>query len=144
MSVKKKVIILVSICLVILIGAIITDKIFGKTYLSNIEYNDIISKFEKEESFVLLISQTTCNHCASFKPKIEDVANEYKINVYYIDVDLLDSEETSKLKSYVSYSGTPATVFIKDGKETSAATRINGDASKEKIIKKLKSNGFID
>ena len=31
-----------------------------------------------------------------------------------------------------------------NGEEKTAASRINGDASTDKIIKKLKSNGFID
>ena len=68
----------------------------------------------------------------------------HKINIYYIDVDLLNNDEKDKFDSYISYDGTPITVFIKKGEETSAATRINGDASISKIEKKLKSNGFLD
>lgn len=144
MNVKKKVIILVSICLIVLIGAIIADRVLGKTYFKKIEYKEIIEKIENDESFVFVISQTVCNHCASFKPKIEKVANKYELNIYYIDVDLLTVDERNELKSYVNYDGTPATIFIKNGEETSAATRINGDASTKKIENKLKSNGFID
>lgn len=144
MKVKKKVIILCSICLVVLVGAIVTDRVLGKTYLNEIEYKELIEKIENKEDMVLLISQTTCTHCISYKPKLEEVANEYKLNIYYIDVDLLNDEEGDKLKSYISYSSTPITVFLKDGEETTVANRINGDASKEKIEKKLKSNGFIN
>lgn len=144
MSVKKKVTILVSICLVILVGAFIADMILGKTYFNEIKYKEVIEKIENDESFVLVVSQTTCSHCASYKPKIEKVANKYEINIYYIDVDLLNEEEEEKFSSYISYDGTPVTIFIKNGEETSMATRINGDASIEKIERKLKSNGFIE
>lgn len=144
MSVKKKVIILVSICIVILIGAIIGDRIIGKSYFNEIKYEEVIKKIDNNESFVLVISQTECSHCNSYKPKIESVANKKKLDIYYIDVDLLSDNEYDEFKTYISFDGTPATVFIKDGEETSAATRINGDASIEKIEKKLKSNGFID
>ena len=144
MSVKKKVIILVSICVVILIGAVVADRIIGKNYFSEIKYKEVIKKIENDESFILVISQTDCSHCASYKPKIEKVANERKLNIHYIDVDLLNDKEYNEFKSYISFDGTPATVFIKNGEETSVATRINGDASIEKIEKKLKSNGFID
>ena len=144
MNTKKKVIILVSVCLIVLVGAIIADKILGKSYFNEISNNEILEKIENKENVVLLISQTTCTHCISYKPKLEEVANEYKINIYYIDVDLLDKEEASKLKEKVNYSSTPVTVFLKNGEEKTAANRINGDASKEKIIKKLKNNGFID
>ena len=143
MSVKKKVIILVVICVLILSGGIIADLILGKSYFNEIKYKEVIEKIENDESFILVISQTTCTHCASFKPKMASVARDYKLDVYYIDVDLLSEKENDKFKKYISFDGTPATVFIKNGEETSAATRINGDASIEKIKNKLKSNGFI-
>jgi len=143
MNVKKKVTILVSICLVVLVGAFIADMILGKTYFNEIKYKEVIEKIENDESFVLVVSQTNCVHCASYKPKIEKVANKYKLNIYYIDVDLLNDTENEKFSSYINYDGTPITVFIKNGEETSIATRINGDASIEKIERKLKSNGFI-
>ena len=144
MNVKKKVIILVIICLIVLVGAIVADRIIGKSYFSEIKYNEVIEKIENDESFIILISQTECNHCISFKPKLEEAANEHKINIYYIDVDLLSNDENDKLLNYINYDSTPITVFIKNGEETSAATRINGDASMEKIVNKLKSNGFIE
>lgn len=146
MKAKKRAIILGGVCLLLLVGLIIADRIMGKDYLTEIEYDEIIEKIENEESFVLLISQTTCTHCISYKPKLEEVAKEYKIDIYYIDVDLLSEENYDKLDSYVNFSnsGTPITLFLKNGEETTVANRINGDASKEKIEKKLKSNGFID
>jgi len=145
METKKKVFILVVVCLVILVGAFIADRILGKSYLNEIEYDEIIEKIENKEDFVLLISQTTCSHCANYKPKLKDVANEYKLNVYYIDVDLLEEEEYNNLNSYLSFktAGTPVTLFLLNGEEKTVANRIKGDSSKDKIIKKLKSNGFI-
>jgi len=144
MSTKKKVMILVSICLVVLVGAVIADRIMGKSYFNEISFNDIMEKIENKDDVVLLISQTTCSHCISYKPKLKDVANKYKLNIYYIDVDLLGEDEAKELKSKVNYSSTPVTVFLKNGEEKTAANRINGDASKDKIVKKLKNNGFID
>lgn len=144
MNTKKKVMILVIFCLLILAGAVIADRIMGKSYFNEISFNDIMEKIENKEDVVLLISQTTCSHCISYKPKLRDVANKYKLNIYYIDVDLLDEDELKELKSKVNYTGTPVTVFLKNGEEKTAANRINGDASKDKIVKKLKNNGFID
>lgn len=144
MRTKNKVIILVSVCLVVLIGSIIADRIMGKSYFNEISVDEIMEKIENKEDVLLLISQTTCTHCISYKPKLEEVANEHKVEIYYIDVDLLSEEESTELKSKVNYSSTPVTVFLKNGEETTAANRINGDASKDKILKKLKNNGFID
>ena len=144
MSTKKKVMILVIFCLLILAGAVIADRMMGKSYFNEISFNDIMEKIENKDDVVLLISQTTCSHCISYKPKLKDVANKYKLNIYYIEVDLLNEDEAKELKSKISYTGTPVTVFLKNGEEKTAANRINGDASKDKIVKKLKNNGFID
>lgn len=145
MNTKKKLIILGSICLVLLVGAFIVDNIIANYYFSKIGYKEIIEKIEDKEDLVLLISQTTCSHCENYKPKLKDVAKKYKLHVYYIDIDLLEEDEYDELDSYLSFasSGTPITIFLKDGNETTVANRIKGDSSKDKIIKKLKSNGFI-
>ena len=146
MNTKKKLIILGSICLVLLVGAFIADNIIANYYFSKIGYKEIIEKIEDKEDLILLISQTTCSHCENYKPKLKDVAKKYKLHVYYIDVDLLDEDEYDELNSYLSFasSGTPITIFLKDGNESTVANRIKGDSSKDKIVKKLKSNGFIE
>jgi len=140
---KKRALILGGICLVILVGAIIADSLLSKSYLKEIEYEQLIQKIEGKESFVVLFSQTTCAHCMDFKPKLQSVANKYKVYIYYLETDLLNDEEREKLKTYFNFSGTPTTIFVTEGEEKTAATRINGDVSEEKIISKLKSNGYI-
>lgn len=146
MSIKKKVIILVSVCLVVLVGAIVADRIMSKNYYNEIKYDELIEKLDEKGDLIILISQTTCSHCMTYKPKLEDIANKYKVPVYYIDIDLLSKEEYNNLNSRLSFStsGTPLTIFLKNGEETTVANRIKGDASREKIVNKLKSNGFIE
>lgn len=140
---KKNVIILVIVCLIVLVGAVVADIILGKSYLNEIKYDKVMEKVEAKDSFVLLLSQTTCSHCMDFKPKLAKVAKNYKVNIYYLETNLLSEDESKKLKEHFNYSGTPTTVFVINGEEKTAANRINGDVSEEKIISKLKSNGFI-
>ena len=140
----KKMILLIVCCVVVLIGAIIADKMLSKSYFIELKYDKVMEKINNKESFVLLLSQTTCSHCKDFKPKLKKVANNYKLNVYYLEVDLINEEENNELKKLFNFNGTPTTVFVINGEEKTAATRISGDASEEKIIAKLKSNGFID
>ena len=141
---KRNVILLVIICLIVLVGAIFADRILGKSYLKELKYDEVIEKINNKESFVLLLSQTTCSHCMDFKPKLESVAKEYKLTVYYLETNLLTEDDNKDLKAHFNFSGTPTTVFVIDGDEKSAATRINGDVATSKIISKLKSNGFIN
>ena len=143
MKVKTKVIILVSVCLIVLIGALVGDKLLSKSYLSELKYDEVIEMMKNKEDFILVISQTTCNHCISYKPKLEEIAKEYKIQMYYIQVDLLSEEEDKEFSSYINYDGTPATVFIRNGEEKTMASRINGNQSTSTIKMKLKANGWI-
>ena len=143
-KIKRRVTIIVVVCVIILVGAIIADRILGKSYLKELKYDEVIEKINNKESFVLLLSQTTCAHCMDFKPKLTEVANKYKLEIYYLETNLIDAEVLKEFKAnYFSFDGTPTTVFVIEGDEKTAANRINGDVSKEKIIAKLKSNGFI-
>lgn len=135
---------------IILIAAIIITILIilflaiGKSKEGNLlelNLNNLKEKMENKETFVLCISKTTCSHCNDYKPKLKSIANEYNIDIYYIDVDKYNEEEFSNL---ISFDGsTPTTIFIKNGDEETTSNRINGDVSKSKIIDKLKSNDFI-
>lgn len=140
---KKMYFIIVGIILITIL-TIIYLTFFNKNYFIKINYEDLNRMISEKESFILCLTQTTCLHCENYKPKLEDVANTYKINIYYIEMDLLNEKETKDFKNILSYTGTPTTVFFINGKEKTAVNRLNGDVSKEKIIKKIKSNGFIE
>ena len=141
---KKNLIIICTVILVIILGILLFVNGKSSKYgLFELKYDDVIEKFNNKEDFVLVISQTTCEHCISYKPVLRSVSKKYKIKTYYIDVDLLNDKETEELKKYVSYSDTPSTLFIKDGTESTRANRIVGEATEEKIVSKLKQNNFI-
>lgn len=112
--------------------------------LISLNYKEIQEKVSKKESFILVVSQSTCSHCALYKPKLKLIAKDYKINIYYIDYDK-EKETTQKefLKSYNLDGSTPITLFIKNGKQESITQRLEGDVSKEKAIEKFKKMGFI-
>lgn len=113
--------------------------------LIELNYNELKSKIENKEDFVVCISRTTCSHCNNYKPKLRNVANKYKINIYYTDIDKYTKTDLEKFNNLISFDGgTPVTIFIKKGEEKTTATRIEGDVSTDKIIDKLKKNGFID
>lgn len=134
---------LVKVCVAILVVAVIADLVLGKSYLKEIKFDKMVEKIENKESFVIVFSQTECEHCLAYKPKIAKVAKKYKLTVYYLETDLLNEKKEKELKKYFNFDGTPTTVFVIKGEEKTAANRIVGEASEEKIIKKLKSNGFI-
>lgn len=145
MKAKKKKFIAIIASILVVAGLIIYCFIYSyDSNLIEINYNELKEKIDNKEDFVLCISRTTCTHCQDYKPKLKKVGYKYKIYIYYIDVDLLNDDDLNKFKTSVSFDGsTPITVFFKNGEEKTTATRIEGDVSEEKIISKLKTNGFI-
>lgn len=135
---------LISVFIFILAGLFIYKIINGNGAFIELDYKQIKEKIDNKDDFVLVISQTTCPHCASYKPKIKAVALEKKITIYYTEFNLLDDKEKVELADMLNFSTTPLTVFFKDGKPSNTANRISGDAVKEKIISELKNNGFIN
>ncbi len=133
------------VILVLLLSFLIINKAISKGNLVELTYDEFVQKIDNEESFVLCISLTTCSHCATYKPKLESVAKDYGIDLYYIDIDKYSEEEQEEFEKIINFNdSTPTTVFLKNGKETTASNRINGDVSTSRIIDKLKSNDFID
>ena len=140
---NKKYMILIGIILLIIIVPIILT-ITNKNYMQPITYTDLQKKLDNKETFIFIISQTTCSNCDAYKPKVKKVVNKYKIKTYYLEVDKLTEDDQKKFKAEYAYNGTPTTLFINDGKEKTAVNRIEGNVSTDKLISKLKSNGFIN
>ncbi len=115
----------------------------GKSYIINTSLDEVITKVNNKESFILYIGSAKCSHCATYKPKLEKVVNKHKIKVYYVDVSKLDDKELNKLSDIVSYSGTPNTAFIVKGEDPGSQTHIDGDVSESYIEDALKDNGYL-
>lgn len=144
MKKRKNFFIIALLTLTAIIGLLTIYNLFFKTGLTELTVDKVIEKIENKEDFVLCISQTTCTHCNSYKPKLKKVGQNYDLEIFYVDIDKYEQEEIDNFKKYISFDGsTPVTAFIKEGKETTASNRIFGAVSYDKIIKKFKSNGFI-
>ena len=141
---KKRVIILCSICFFVLIGALVADRIITNSYLKQLKYDEVMEKIQNKESFILVVSQTTCSHCKEYKPVFKKILKKNNLTAYYIEYDLLSKEEKKEFVKYINFDSTPVTVFLKNGEETTTANRIVGAREEEYIIGKLKSNGYIE
>ena len=112
----------------------------GFENLEEVSVGDIKSKIKNKESFVLMVSQTTCSHCKAFKPVIDEVAEEYGFKVYVVESNLLEESDYKDLQKIISYDGTPTTgVFIKGKLEDT----IEGESPKASVIEFLTKYGII-
>ena len=91
----------------------------------------------------MVITRTDCSHCAVFKPKLKEVLSQNNIIAYEIATDKLSTNEKAEFNDIANISGTPTTIFIVDGEEATTTNRLIGDVTTEKIINKLKSQGYI-
>ena len=150
MTRKKKNIIIsaVIIVLTVIICAAIwfIGKGFNKTeypYIHELTFNELESKLNNQDSFVLIITQTGCSHCEAYLPVVQNVSNKYKVDFYVLNRTNISDEERTKLKNIANISGTPTTLFYTSGEEKSALTRLVGQATEYRLVEKLTSEGYI-
>jgi predicted bacteriocin transport accessory protein len=148
----KKKILITGILLVIILS--ITGLVYaGRTlnqkteneekHLIKIEFSDLEEKINNKETFILLLSQESCSHCAQYKPILKKILANHNIYAYELEIDKLSNKENAKLKDVANISGTPTTIFIENGTETNTSTRLVGTKNASQIENRLKALGYI-
>lgn len=133
---------LFKLLLLILCITIITGCSNSKN-LKEITYKDLDKSLKNNETFILEIVQDGCSNCEAFTPKFKKIIEEYDIDVKQINLTNLSEEDNNNLTNLYNVSGTPTVIFITKGKEEQISKRIVGNVSKDKIISKLKTAGYI-
>lgn len=149
---KKK--LLIFLGLAISIGAIVAivyaavalnkQKELEDSYLIELNYKELEKKINNKESFVLVYTQTTCSHCHEYKPILKRTLAKQEFYAYEIVLDKLTKQERAKLNDIANVSGTPTTVFIKEGQEINSSSRLVGIQTEDKLLYKLKYLGYIE
>lgn len=131
------------------------DAVYSKesniTYVEIDEYKKII---EKEGTNIMVIGQTTCGHCTAIKPALNAVAGEYDLTIYYINIDVLnedDSNDFFESLRTMEYSdpdfvekgsiGTPLVLIVKDGK---IKNYFSGERTTSQLTREFTKFGLID
>lgn len=148
---KKKLLIFLGIALCI--GAIIAicyaaitlnkQKEIEDSYLIELSYKELEEKINKKDSFILVFTQTNCSHCHEFKPILKRTLAKQELYAYEIVLDKLEKQDKTKINDIANVSGTPTTIFIKDGQEINTSSRIVGVAKEDKLISKFRYLGYI-
>ncbi len=117
------------------------------TTISNVKINEITlkeleKKIENKESFVLLVSMTSCSHCIMYKPIFSEIINANNIEAYDIDIEPMSPTQYQKLDNLINLDGTPTTIFFKDGVEIEES-RLVGYQEKDILIASMKKHEFM-
>lgn len=131
------------------------DEIYYKTFKT---YDEFMKIVKSKKVAMIVFGRDTCGWCNKFKPTYNDVANEYNLDIYYVDSGSFDSTEYSKIMksdlkilakctdtgtetSLSSGFGTPLTLFTKSGKTIDC---ISGYTNRSGLLSHLKDVGMID
>ena len=113
------------------------------------EYNEII---KKDEYSIILLTNPTCSHCVSYKPFVNYLAKEHKLNVYNIDLTSITYEEYLELHDKYNatkdqyHEGepvipTPVTLIVRNNMEIAS---VLGDIGYNGLERLLKNNKVIE
>ena len=112
--------------------------------LKEISYSNFKQKLDNKETFFLVVTRDGCQYCEKFVPTVEEVLSEYNVVGYNLNYTNLNDSDKELFDKEYDVTSTPTTIFIKNGEEMSVLQRIEGNVAKEKLINKLKSNGYIE
>ncbi len=83
---------------------------------SEINYEQFQKKVENGEDFILMYSSTTCPACIKYKPILSEAIKETGTkDVYYIEIDRLNSSDRAELSDALDAEYTPTMAMFKDG-----------------------------
>ena len=88
--------------------------------VKKIPMQDIFTKMENKETFVVMLSQTYCNACLSFFMETDNYTKEIGLTLWDIILDDESTSEEENLKitneKFGHFSATPSIYYIEKGK----------------------------
>lgn len=107
-----------------------------------INYDTYDKMVSQKQDFILIATQTYCSHCHDYKPILNEVLQDNNLIAYEIDLLTISDEEKSLFKDQTNVTGTPTTLFYKNG-ELNSENRLVGSASEDTLTEKLKELDYI-
>ena len=159
LTAKQKDIILIALVVVLLIvAAIVTGNkdskvdielpvaVEGEAGTKTISYTEYEELMNSNKPFLMVIIQDGCGYCEMYEPIVEEVANEYRLPIYYINMTNLNNDEYTALGTSNSYFkknqwGTPTTLFMVGDKVIDS---IGQYVDKDTFVSFVKENIKVD
>lgn len=152
---QRDIILVLLVAVVLVIALVLTGgkkldielpiKLEGEAGFTEITYSEYAEKLDKEAPFVVVIKRDGCGYCDMYEPVVTEVAGEYGLPIYYINLSNLNGDEQKALSSSNSYLrknqwGTPTTLFMY-GK--TVVDSIGGYVEKDALVDFVKENFVI-
>ena len=106
---------------------------------------DTYYKLKDSDGFhFMLIGREGCSYCQMFTEVINELYNDHKVEIYYLDTDKLDESGYTKLLSSDEYFqgqwGTPTSILYYNGEKIDL---IGGYVPKDQLIARLDKAGLF-
>lgn len=113
-----------------------------KMELEQVDADNYVKLIKEDGLHFMFVGSETCGHCINFKETIKNLYEDYKINIYYIDLSSLDEDGYNKIVNSDSYFssnewGTPTSVIYYNGKKIEL---ISGEVDLDTLVKTLNNN----
>ena len=149
---KQKDIVLVLLAVVLLVVAFVVTgnkapkvnielpvALEGEAGFNEITYSEYVEKMNEEKPFLVIIIKDGCGYCEAYTPIVKEVAEEYSLPIYYINLTNITEEEYTALSKSNSYLksqqwGTPTTLLMSGN---TVVGPISGYVDKDTFVKDM-------
>lgn len=149
---KQKDIVLVLLAVVLLVVAFVVTgnkapkvnielpvALEGEAGFNEITYSEYVEKMNEEKPFLVIIIKDGCGYCEAYTPIVKEVAEEYSLPIYYINLTNITEEEYTALSKSNSYLksqqwGTPTTLLMSGN---TVVGSISGYVDKDTFVKDM-------
>lgn len=83
--------------------------------IHKVDYKTFKEMIENKESFVIVISQTSCGHCITYKPIFDEALRENNIKGYELDLQVTSQHDRTEFLDTYPVEGTPTTMIFTNG-----------------------------
>lgn len=116
-----------------------------KKEFKEINLEEYLTRYNNEEKSIVLLGKPTCQYCQIVEPILSNIAYNYDLDIYYLDIDKLNEEDTQKLMESNEFLknnyGTPILVIISN---KNIDDKVDGLTDKGHYIEFFKENKFIN
>ena len=112
--------------------------------LENISVSEYLEEMNESDPEIIYVARPTCSYCQVAEPIIRKIAEDYDLDIHYLNTDEFDNEDTSKFvgsdDSFAEGFGTPMVLIIGNGK---LIDKVDGLTDTQHYVQLFKNNGFI-
>ena len=96
---------------------------------------------DSDKVSIIYYGRPTCPACVAYYPVLEEVAEEYNLDIFYINLDEWSrTNGTAATRIVNNFEGTPTTMIMFNGRQVAART---GRMDKEDLVEFLTNHNLI-